>query len=203
MPQDYLPANDREFLAWLKNFNRVATTNKLIFAFTDDELEELTGAETTLEDAIATNDAAQSAAQAAMTAKTQAQAGATSMARAAAQRAQTSKAPDALRDAIGITVRDKVRSRLTAQTPLELVALAAADETHILKWKSGGNKSGTQYLIEAKIGESTTWTLIDVSTRVTYKHLEQPPGQKVRYRVRAKRGDSTSGYSNESGVYGG
>ncbi|WP_395139813.1 hypothetical protein [Armatimonas sp.] len=203
MPQDYLPTNDREFLAWLKNFNQVAVVNKTVFGFTTDDLSELTAAETTLEDAIATNDAAQSAAQAAMTAKTQAQSAAMTSARTAAQRAQTSKATDALRDALGITVRDKVRSTLTAQTPLDLVATPHADGTNTLKWKSGENKPGTQYLIEAKAADAGAWALIDAITRTSYTHTSQTPGQKVRYRVRAKRGDSTSGYTNEVGVYGG
>lgn len=203
MPQDYLPANDREFLAWLKNFNQVAVENKIAFGFTDDDLGELTGVETTLEDAISTDDTAQSAAKATMTAKKDAQLSATAIARKAAQHAQTSKATDALREQLGITVRDKVRSTLTPQTPLDLVATPHADGTNTLKWKSGGNKPGTQYLIETKVGDSGAWALIDAITKTSYTHTSQTPGQKMRYRVRAKRGDSTSGYTNEVGVYGG
>ena len=41
MPLDYLPTNDRELLAWIKNFNTVAAANKEVLGLTEDDLSEL------------------------------------------------------------------------------------------------------------------------------------------------------------------
>jgi hypothetical protein len=204
MPLDYLPQNDRELLAWLKNFNRVAANNKAALGFTEDDLTELMTAEQAFDAKLSANDTAQQAALAATQEKNTAHKAAEKLARRKGQGIQAREGVSAgLKDQLGLTVRDGVRSVSTAETPIELVAMPHADGTNTLKWKAGGNKSGTQYLIEAKVGESGAWALVDAVTRISYTHTNQTPGQKVRYRVRAKRGDKTSGYSNVAGVYGG
>lgn len=204
MPLDYLPTNDRELLAWLKNFNKIAAVNKAVLGFTDDDLTELTAAETSFETRLSANDTAQQAALAATEEKNTARKAAEKLARRKGQGIQTREGvSDGLRDQLGLTVRDGVRSVSSAETPMELVAMPHADGTNTLKWKANGNKPGTQYLLEAKVGESGAWALIDSTTRTSYPHTGQIPGQKVRYRVHAKRSDRISGYSNEAGVYGG
>ena len=47
----------------------------------------------------------------------------------------------------------------------------------------------------------TTWTIIDVTTNSKYQHKGCTPGKRAAYRIRAKRGDKTSGYSNAAAVY--
>ena len=204
MPLDYLPTNDRELLAWLKNFNKVAATNKVVLGLTDSEIAELTAAETSFDTKIAANDAMQQAAKATTDEKNTARKAVAKLARIKGQRIQTSDGvSDSLREQLGLTVSDGTRSAGSAETPLELLATPHADGTNTLKWKSGGNKPGIQYLIEARVGDDKVWALIDATTRTSYSHTGQTPGQKVRYRMRAKRGDKQSGYSNEAGVYGG
>jgi hypothetical protein len=83
-----------------------------------------------------------------------------------------------------------------------LVATGTSDGTNSLKWNRSGNRQGTTFIIEAKIGDSNVWTMIDAVTNSTYKHKNQTPGVKVQYRVRAKRGDFESGYTNVAVVYG-
>jgi hypothetical protein len=65
MPLDYLPTNDRELLALLKNFNKIAAVNKAALGLTDDDLAELTSAETSFDTRLFANDTAQQAALAA------------------------------------------------------------------------------------------------------------------------------------------
>jgi hypothetical protein len=204
MPLDYLPTNDRELLAWLKNFNKIAADNRAALGLTEDDLAELTAAETNFEMRLSANDTAQQAALAATEEKNAAHKVAEKLARRKGQGIQAREGvSDGLRDQLGLRVRDGVRSVSSVETPLELVAMPHADGTNTLKWKAGGNKAGVQYLIEAKVEESGAWALVDATTRTSYTHTGQTPGQKVRYRVRAKRGEKTSGFSNEAGVYGG
>ena len=204
MPLDYLPTNDRELLAWLKNFTTTATANKSTLGLTEAELTEMTDARNTLDAKLTANDTAQRVAIAATEEKNRAHQAAASLARKRARAIQArDSVPDSLRDQLGLTVRDATRTSGLPETPPELLATPHADGTNTLKWKAGGNKPGTQYLIEARTGESAVWALVDAVTKTSYTHTGQTPGQKVRYRVRAKRSDTTSSYSNEAGVYGG
>lgn len=57
-------------------------------------------------------------------------------------------------------------------------------------------------MIEAKIGTSTAWVLIDVTSATQYSHVFQQPGVKAIDRVRARRGSVVSEPSNEATVKG-
>ena len=158
MPLDYLPTNDRELLAWLKNFTTTATANKSTLGLTEAELTEMTDARNTLDAKLTANDTAQRVAIAATEEKNRAHQAAASLARKRARAIQArDSVPDSLRDQLGLTVRDATRTSGLPETPPELLATPHADGTNTLKWKAGGNKPGTQYLIEARTGESAVW----------------------------------------------
>lgn len=86
--------------------------------------------------------------------------------------------------------------------PTDLVATGTSDGINSMKWNRNGNRQGTMFIIEAKIGDSDTWVMIDAVTGSTYKHKNQTPGVKIQYRIKAKRGDLESSHSNTAVVYG-
>lgn len=103
---------------------------------------------------------------------------------------------------IGFNVDDNSLTKVTPNTPNSLVVTGTSDGINHLKWNRAGNRQGTMFVIEAKIGTSESWTIINTVTSARLEHINQTPGVKATYRVKAKRGDLESGYSNVALVYG-
>jgi hypothetical protein len=66
------------------------------------------------------------------------------------------------------------------------------DGVNMLKWDRSGNANGTMFLIESSLNGQTGWELVDVTTKVTYDHIDQIPGQRQFYRIKSKRASTTS-----------
>ncbi len=103
---------------------------------------------------------------------------------------------------IGLNVNETNFGNVMPSAPSDLVATGTSDGTNSLKWSKNGNRQGTLFIIEAKIGDSTNWVMIDAVTSSAYKHKNQTPGVKIQYRIKAKRGEFESGYTNTAVVYG-
>lgn len=102
----------------------------------------------------------------------------------------------------GFNVDDGVKTTTAPITPTSLVVTGTSDGTNTLRYNRNGNKPGTLFMIEAKIGDSDVWVLIDTITITKYEHKNQIPGVKIQYRVKAKRGNVVSTASNVAVVYG-
>lgn len=111
-------------------------------------------------------------------------------------------ASNSLIEQSGFNLDDDIKSSNPPIQPLDLVVTGTSDGTNSLKWSRNGNKQGTLFVIEAKIGDSNDWSMVDVVTNSKYEHKNQTPGVKVNYRIKAKRGDSLSTASNSAMVYG-
>jgi hypothetical protein len=101
----------------------------------------------------------------------------------------------------GFDADDLVPSIITLSTPMDLVVQGYSNGTNELKFDRNGNKQGTTFLIEAKIGDALDYTIIGTTRKQSFKHTEQKPGVKTLYRTRAQRGDDFSEYSNVATVY--
>lgn len=112
------------------------------------------------------------------------------------------KVNDSLIELLGFDVKTQNAGNSGIFVPSELLVNGTSDGINHLKFNRNGNRQGTNFIIEAKIGDSNTWVIIDVITNTKYDHKNQTPGVKVQYRVRAKRGDLESTPSNVAVVYG-
>ena len=110
--------------------------------------------------------------------------------------------PPNLLEELGLKVSEGNTGAIPLAAPANLVVMGTSDGVNALKWSRNGNRQGTTFLIEAKIGNAENWTLVDAVTGSAYKHKNQTPGVKAQYRVKAKRGESESGTSNTAVVYG-
>jgi len=102
---------------------------------------------------------------------------------------------------LGFDADDVTPSLIAAQTPTDLIVQGASSGTNALKFNRNGNKTGTIFIIEAKIGAATGYAMVGTTTKTNFNHTGQTPGVKAMYRVRAQRGDQFSDYSNEAVVY--
>jgi hypothetical protein len=110
--------------------------------------------------------------------------------------------PSNIIEELGLNANESNLGGSTPAAPADLVVTGTSDGVNSLKWKRSGNRQGTVFIIEAKIGDSNDWVMIDAVTNSTYKHKNQTPGVKAQYRIKAKRGDLESGFSNTAVVYG-
>jgi hypothetical protein len=109
--------------------------------------------------------------------------------------------PDSLIEQSGFNVDDRTKSQTAPNPPADLVVTGTSDGSNRLKWKRAGNRHGILFAIEAKIGSSAEWILVDVVTTSKYIHKNQTPGVKIQYRIRARRGNTETTSSNVAVVY--
>ena len=202
MAQDRIPKSDNDFAVWLANFNTVAAANMTALKLSATDISSSEVGHTSLIDSIANFTTAQAEAKAMTKAKQDARRDAEKYIRALIKKIQADPSiSDELRERLGILVRDLGPSLLNPMTPLNLVVTGLDTGINQLAWSGNGNKAGAVYHIEARVGDTGPWVLIDTATRVRFSHTGQRPGVKVAYRVRTKRGDRASDYSNEAVVY--
>ena len=103
--------------------------------------------------------------------------------------------------AMGFDADDLTVSSIAVQSPADLSVKGVSNGINTLKFNRNGNKQGTIFLIEAKIGDAAEWTIVATTTKTGFEHKGQKPGVKVLYRVRAQRGEEISEPSNEAVVY--
>lgn len=201
MPSFY-PTNDAQFSVWLGNFIAVANANLTALGMTTADITALTALKTDLDAKVAAAQTAQEAAVAATAAR--------KVARKAVNDSVGPKGriigenpaiSNALKEELGLRVRDTTPTPIIPVPPTDLAAQGLANGVNVLKWKSGGNKPGTLYIIEARIGAAAAFTMIDTVTSTRYEHKNQTPGVRVFYRIKAKRASSESNYSTEAVVY--
>lgn len=102
---------------------------------------------------------------------------------------------------INFEADDTGKSAVVPQTPLDLLVEGFSNGKNSLKWNRNGNKPGTIFIVEAKTGDETKFSIVGTTTKSNFDHKDQKPGVKQVYRVRAQRGDDFSDYSNEAVVY--
>lgn len=102
---------------------------------------------------------------------------------------------------LGLSIRDTVPTTIIPVQPTDLVVKGFDSNINRLTWKTGGNASRTNYIIDSRPGPTGTWTFVNVTQKLTYDHLGQTPGVRMEYRVRAQRTTHESAFSNTAVVY--
>ncbi len=199
---DFIPDRDNDFQTWLTNFLQVAEDKREGLGLTEKDISDLIARSTAFSRAVNGAEATRSAFDSATTTKKNARASAEELARSLARKVQNHEGTsDSHRAALRITVRDSSPSSNSPLPPTRLVVTGDASGRHQLKWDRVGNGPGTQFVVEARVGSSTSWILVDVVTAARLDHTGQKPGVAIVYRVRARRRGITSEPSNEAALY--
>jgi len=85
-------------------------------------------------------------------------------------------------------------------TPEKFAATGSSNGINFLTWRAGGNRSGTLYEIWVSIGNGA-WQPLSTETRLRFEHRSVTPGVPYLYKVRAKRVDRFSNFSDTASVY--
>jgi hypothetical protein len=102
---------------------------------------------------------------------------------------------------LGFSANKSVNTSSTPNTPTDLVGKGTSDGINSLKWNRNGNRQGVMFIIEAKIGDAANYVMVSAETGSRFDHINQIPGVKIQYRVKAKRSNAESGFSNVAVVY--
>jgi hypothetical protein len=199
---DYIPKPDQDAAAYLDTLVSALEADEMAYGITAAQSLALRAAHTAFEDALNVSSTKKGEAQIAVADKDTARTSLEQQLRPIVAQIQVNPiVTDASRVAAGIPIRDTVRTFSNPITPSDLVATAAASGTNALKWADAGNATGIQYVVEGKIGTAADFSTVDVVTARTYRHTGRTAGQKVEYRVRARRGAAMSDPSNVAVVY--
>ncbi|HEX8367164.1 MAG TPA: fibronectin type III domain-containing protein [Pyrinomonadaceae bacterium] len=203
MAKSFYPPNDAEFAIWFANLINKAGTNKTILKVADEKLTTLDTKLTAFNESLALKQQKKDEAIAQTTLVSN-------------LRKELNKEvgllnngfkgidglPPNILEELGLKVNEGSAVNSPPAAPADLVVTGASDGVNALKWNRSGNRQGTTFIIEARIGGSENWGIIDAVTGSNYKHKNQTPGVTAHYRVKAKRGELESGFSNTAVVYG-
>ncbi len=199
---DFVPKQDSEMRSFADKVVVAVVAAPLIYGSTAADATALDDLRTSYVAALAASDASKNAQTASVAAKEDAKTALVDAIRKLNAKVQLSETiTDAQRLDAGLPIRDMVRSSNTPVVPAALVATPGADGTNNLVWNGGANTSGIKYVVERRKGATADFELVDVVTATKYAHKNQKPGEAQTYRVRARRGDVTSGPSNTANVY--
>lgn len=194
--------NPAELSVFMTNLNAMAEAKKAELGISNALLLDLTEGKTDLDVGIDERQATKEAASAAVTGLKQKYKKALAAIAALNQTLKGNKdAPAELIEMLGLDVDDNSLTPIIPVAPADLVVTGTSNGINLLKWKSGGNKQRTTYIVEAKIGAATEYIFIKATSKTRFEHKNQTPGVKVLYRVKAVHGDLESSYSNEAVVY--
>ncbi len=199
---DYIAKPDTDFDAQMVALIAVLAANEAAYGLSAGATSALSAALATFDSALTAANTAKAASNVAVAAKDQARNDLEGLVRPLIRQIQENPVvTDELRSQAGIPIRDTVRTTSAPVAPSDLVATADAAGTNLLRWNGAGNSSGIQFVVEAKIGTSPDFNIIDVVTATSYRHTGRTAGVPVLYRVLARRGSQTSNPSNIAGVY--
>ena len=167
----YLPTAELKLKQWLDDFYTVATAHKVQLTLTETELSTFHELSGEYSDAIGTAKTAKQAAKSAVAAKNSARTAVTADTRTLVNKIQgVPGLPDELKVSLGINPHDTKPTRSAPTVPTNLVATGEPSGTNELKWNRNGNPPATQFLVEALIGNATTWVLVGASLKVKFTH---------------------------------
>lgn len=202
MAKTFYPNNNAEFLIWLANFIAVATANSEALHLTDDQIAGLgvlhTQFDAQLNDQQAKREAAVASTRLLHNSRKHLNEEIGSL--NGFFKSNKSISP-ALLEALGLNAGGDPASSGAPVEPVGLVVTGSSNGINCLKFGSGGNKSRTNYIIEARIGNDAEYKFVAVTTKTRFEHKHQTPGVRVFYRVKAVRSDLESPYSNEAVIY--
>ena len=108
---------------------------------------------------------------------------------------------NAVLESLGLPPHDGVPYR-SVKVPTGLTVVGEPTGVNTVQWKRNGNVPNTIYFLQRRYGATGEWTSVTATTSVKWSDGDQPVGDLTFYRVFARRGNQTSGFSAEASVYG-
>jgi len=200
---DYLPTSINDLEAWVDNWMAVLTAHPTDFELTAPQVTATGVKVTAFKNAVDLVLSLKDQLKAAVQDQNSKQSDMVSDLRAKGRAIIASSGiTDSNKLAAGYKVRDTLPTDVIPIAVSGVAVYGTSDGINHLAWNRNGNKSGTDFNIEAQIGTSTAWVLVGHTRAVKWNHVGQTPGVQIRYRIISQRANRFSGPSNEAIVYG-
>ena len=197
MPNTYYPRKDADLIAWLANFLTIANANLAALGLVAGDLTPITALQPTYSTNLNDVETKKAALAASVDTKDATKDSIIDKVRIVVNKIQANPlVTPALKSQLGISTHEGGQYPAFPNPPADLVAELLPDGSVELDWSRNGNAPATQFIVETMIGAATEWTLLDVVTKTSYVHSGFAPGVQIKYIVKARRGDDTSGASN-------
>jgi hypothetical protein len=197
---DFLPSGESQFKLWYDNFVAKCEEYESELSLDAGQITAIsvlnTAYNTKLNDAVSIKDSYEGA----VADKNLARKNSTANIRAFAKQFKAIQgiAPGILKD-LGI-VSSSSTGPVRTVTSLDVVG--CDDGVNKLTWDRNQNAFSTTFAIEYKIGNTGTWAFAGTTTKVTFNHEDQIPGQLVWYRVTSSRAGTNSVPTPPVAAYG-
>lgn len=198
---NYLPSKDDQLSGWAANFAAKAPASAATTGLTTTEIKAMGDAQVKLANDIAAHTQAMQTAKSLRATKQASRRAVIQLAQLYNAKIQANPAvTDSIKTNLGLKVRQRAMP-VTPQVPASLVVTGYDNGVNALKWKSGGNKPNTAYVVEALYPDAAQWVQVGSVTRLSFEHTGQTPGVQVVYRLRARRRTEFSNPSNTAIAY--
>lgn len=202
MSKKYYQLKPAELLVFLNNFNGITVEKQSELGISAAQLDELQHFKTMLENKVNDRQATREAAAAAKIELKDVVRNVTERIGSLNKGFKSNKTiPDSLIELLGLEANDNSLTTITPVAPTDLVVEGRSNGINYLRWKGGGNRSRTTYILEVKTAGSAEYKFVKALTKMRFEHKDQPPGVRAFYRVKAIHSDLESSYSNEAVVY--
>lgn len=197
-----IPNQDAMYLQWIENFAVKAAANAAELGFSDEEIEAMSELAEQYAEAYEASHKARVAALSASGTKREARERSEEVFRAMARRANANETiPAGLKGQLGMGIQKAPPSPVS--TPDNLVVSGDEIGVNRLSWSPNGNSRSVSYIIEYRPHGQSDWQILTATSTLKYQHTGQIPGQRVSYRVSAKRSNTQSSPCASVSVYDG
>lgn len=196
---DYLPDGENQFRTWFNNFIAQCSVYDAELGLSSQQFAELSGLNTTYATKLDANAAAKEALKASTTGKNNARQAASQSIRSYAKLWKSNPAIDPeILNKLGI-VGSTTSGPVTIVT--NLTVNGCSDGVNKLTWNRNGNAQGTNFIIESKVQGSANWFFTASTTKSSFNHTNQIPGEQIWYRVISTRAGVNAGPCTPASAY--
>lgn len=188
--QDFLPRTDAALNTWLANFAAKCNQYDSELGLTSTELLEISNFATDFAAVLKLIDEMKESLKGEVAGKNSLRSNATADVRAYAKRfkAIAGISPTIL-SSLGIVSNSSSGPVVTVNG---LVVTGCSDGINFLKWNRNGNGPNTQFIIESSETGAGNWEFVSVTTKTSFNHEDQIPGEQQFYRIKSNRAGVTS-----------
>jgi hypothetical protein len=201
MDSDFLPNGDDELVRWATQFVTMATANISAVGLTSQQITDFSNMSSTFNIRLQNVDTKRGEYQGAVEAKDAQRKLVVNTAREYNRivQSKTTATPE-IKAKLGLKVRRK-GEKTPPIAPAKLTVTGNSLGENFLEWSRNGNISGTVYEIFFQTDGAGDWTFLTSTNAVKYTHQSAVPGQMTAYKVRARRRDVYSVFSEEAVIY--
>jgi hypothetical protein len=197
---DYMPSNDAQFTAWYQNFITQCEKHEVVLGLNSESFGNLATQNTQYNAAYSAVVSGKEELKGKVATKNNRKKASEATIRSYAKQWKSNpEIPAAVLNDLGIVSTSSAGPVVTVNG---LQVTGCDDGVNKLIWNRNGNASGTNFIIEARIGTNPNWFFVGSTTKIGFNHVGQEPGQLVWYRITSSRAGQNSVPCPAVAVYG-